>query len=102
MTRHAIRLALVALAIAFFAPSIASAYFPPTVGQTPDPVPPDPFGVPGPGGLGEPEPPDPGNVPNVQVPEPASMISALTGLAIAGAYGLRLRLKSRGNQVAHA
>jgi hypothetical protein len=56
-------------------------------------VPPDPFGVPGTGGLGEPEPPDPGNVPNVQIPEPASMVSALTGLALAGAYGLRRRRK---------
>jgi hypothetical protein len=89
MTGRAIRIALVAIAIALIAPTVSVAYFPPNVGQPPVPVPPDPFGVPGGGGLGEPEPPDPGTVPSVQIPEPASIVTALSGLAIAGAYGLR-------------
>jgi hypothetical protein len=93
MTRYAIRLALVAIAFVLIVPTVSLAYFPPNVGQPPAPVPPDPFGVPGGGGLGEPEPPDPGTVPSVQIPEPASLVTALTGLVIAGAYGLRRKRK---------
>jgi hypothetical protein len=92
MTRHIIRVGILALAATVFLPAMGSAYFPPTIGQN---LPPDPFGTPDTGGLGEPEAPDPGPGPTVQTPEPASVVTALLGLAVAGGYGLRKRLKSR-------
>ena len=95
MTRHARMAAVVALAVAFIAPSLALAYFPPNVGIPGPGVPPDPFVPPGTGGLGEPEPPPPPPGPSVQTPEPASLVTALTGLAIAAGYGLRKYRKDR-------
>lgn len=97
MTRHATRLGAVALAAALVVPSVSQAFFPPDVGKPPvvvQTVPPDPFGVPDTGGLGEPAPPEPGNGPAVQTPEPATIVIGLTGLAMAGAFGLRKRLQS--------
>jgi hypothetical protein len=91
MTRHAI--AAVALAIALVTPALGVAYFPPNIG-TPKPVPPDPFVPPGAGGLGEPESPPPPPGPSVQTPEPASIVTALTGLAFAAGYGVRKRRRS--------
>jgi hypothetical protein len=89
---------MVVLAAILAAPSTGSAFFPPNIGlnQPPVPVvPPDPFGVPDTGGLGEPESPDPGPGPSVQTPEPASIVTALTGLILAGGYGLRKRRQAR-------
>jgi hypothetical protein len=94
MTRHARKAVVVALAVALVAPSLALAYFPPNVGIPPA-VPPDPFVPPGTGGLGEPEPPPPPPGPNVQTPEPASLVTALTGVAFAAGYGLRKLRKVR-------
>ena len=96
MTRHGIRAGLVALAAALVAPSLVCAYFPPTVGIPPvgiTEVPPDPFQPPIVGGLGEPEPPPPPAGPTVQTPEPASIVGALTGLALVAGYRLRKRAK---------
>jgi|GEM_PF-2919625 len=94
MSRRGILLGALAMALAAAAPSVSLAYFPPDIGLTPPPnAPPDPFGVPGQGGLGEPEPPDPGPGPNVQTPEPASIVTALTGLAMAGAFAWRRRMR---------
>ena len=92
MSRYGIRAGLVALAAALIAPSLVCAYFPPTIG-TPGitSVPPDPFKPPVVGGLGEPEPPPPPPGPTVQTPEPASIVSALTGLALLVGYRLRKR-----------
>ena len=98
MTRHSIRFAAIALAAALIVPSISNAFFPPNVGMPPitiQSVPPDPFGKPDAGGLGEPEPPDPGAGPTVQTPEPATIVIGLTGLAMAGALGLRKRNKAQ-------
>ena len=92
MTRRG--LWIVALALALVVPSVSLAYFPPTVGQPPA-VPPDPFVPPGQGGLGEPEPPEPPAGPGVQTPEPASLVTALTGLALAAGYGARTKLRAR-------
>ena len=92
MTRHILRVGIIALAAAVFLPSMSLAFFPPNIGQG---LPPDPFGTPDTGGLGEPEPPEPGPGPNVQTPEPATVVTALMGLAVAGAYGVRKRLKAR-------
>jgi hypothetical protein len=97
MTRHATRFGVVALTAALVVPSVSQAFFPPNVGQPPvvvKSVPPDPFGVPTTGGLGEPTPPDPGKGPAVQTPEPATIVIGLTGLAMAGAFGLRKRLQA--------
>ncbi len=97
MTRHAIRLGGVALAASLLFPSISSAFFPPNVGIPPvtiQSVPPDPFGIPETGGLGEPTPPEPGTGPTVQTPEPATIVIGLTGLVMAGAIGLRKRLRA--------
>ena len=81
MTRHAI--GVLALAAALIAPSLALAYFPPTIGNPPPtPTPPDPFVPPGGGGLGEPEPPPPPSGPSVQTPEPASVVTLSPGLAL--------------------
>jgi hypothetical protein len=93
MTRQIIWIGMLALATAVILPSVSLAFFPPNIGITP--IPPDPFGTPGTGGLGEPEPPDPGPGPNVQTPEPATVVTALVGLAMAGAYGVRKRAKAR-------
>jgi hypothetical protein len=93
MTRQ--RLGALALATGLLVPSVATAYFPPDVG-TPPPVtstPPDPFKPPTGGSLGEPEAPEPGPQPSVQTPEPASIVTALTGLVLAAGYGLRDRRK---------
>jgi hypothetical protein len=79
-----------ALALALVVPSVSLAYFPPNVGVPPA-VPPDPFTPPGQGGLGEPEPPEPPPGPSVQTPEPASVVTALTGLALVAGYGMRKR-----------
>jgi hypothetical protein len=98
MTRHSSWLAAIVFAAILLLPSISSAYFPPNVGLPPvavKSVPPDPFGVPGAGGLGEPTPPDPGKGPAVQTPEPATLVIGLTGLAVAGAFGLRKRLRAQ-------
>jgi hypothetical protein len=92
MTRQ--RLAA-ALALALAAPSVTLAYFPPNVGMPPPvngtAVPPDPFKPPTTGGLGEPTPPEPAPGPSVQTPEPASMVTALTGAVLALGYAARRR-----------
>lgn len=96
MTRHALARAA-ALAAALVAPSVTLAYFPPTIGipQPPKVVPPDPFKPPTTGGLGEPDPPEPPPGPTVQTPEPASIVTALTGAALAVGYGVRNRRRER-------
>lgn len=87
-----------AAALALAIPTAGFAIFPPVVNQPPPPpvtvtsVPPDPFKAPGVTSLGEPEPPpSPAPGPVVQTPEPASVVTALVGLAVAGGYGLRKR-----------
>ena len=95
MSRRGIQFGILALALAVAAPSISLAYFPPEIGLTNPNTPPEPFGVPGLGGLGEPEPPDPGSGPNVQTPEPASIVTALSGLAMAGAFAWRKKRKAQ-------
>jgi hypothetical protein len=98
MTRHAVRLGAIALAAMIVIPSLCLAYFPPDIGVPPvkvKSVPPDPFTPPGAGGLGEPEAPEPGPGPTVQTPEPATVVMGLVGFAMAGAYGLRKKLKAR-------
>ncbi len=94
MSRRGIQFGVMALALAIAAPSISLAYFPPQIGLTNPNTPPEPFGVPSQGGLGEPEPPDPGLGPTVQTPEPASIVTALTGLAMAGAFAWRRKLRA--------
>lgn len=93
MTRQVMWIGLIALASAVILPSVSVAFFPPSIGITP--LPPEPFGTPDTGGLGEPEPPDPGPGPSVQTPEPASVVTALMGIALAGAYGVRKRMKKQ-------
>jgi len=83
-----------ALALALIAPSISLAYFPPNIGVPPA-VPPDPFKPPTQGGLGDPEAPPPPPGPTVQTPEPASIVTALTGLALAAGYGARKKRQAR-------
>ncbi|HVK07637.1 MAG TPA: PEP-CTERM sorting domain-containing protein [Gemmataceae bacterium] len=79
-----------ALAVALSLPAAGFAFFPPDVfPPTNQGTPPDPFTPPGAGGLGEPEPVDPDPGPTVQTPEPASIVTGLTGLALAAAYGWR-------------
>jgi hypothetical protein len=94
MTRHGFSRAA-ALAAALVAPSVTLAYFPPTIGMPPpvtgQGVPPDPFKPPTTGGLGEPDAPPPPPGPTVQTPEPASLITALTGAVLAVGYGVRKR-----------
>jgi hypothetical protein len=93
MTRHAL-IRLAALAAALIAPSVSLAYFPPTIGIPPvtgKGLPPDPFKPPTTGGLGEPDAPPPPPGPTVQTPEPASMITALTGAVLAIGYRVRKR-----------
>ena len=94
MTRHRVAGA-VALAAALVAPSVTLAYFPPDVGMPPpvtgSGLPPDPFTPPTTGGLGEPTPPEPPATPSVQTPEPASVVTALTGAVLALGYGARKR-----------
>ena len=81
-----------ALALALVVPSVSLAYFPPTVGNPG--VPPDPFTPPNQGGLGEPEPPEAPPGPTVQTPEPASIVTALTGLALVAGYQVRKRRRA--------
>jgi hypothetical protein len=94
MTRHGFARAT-ALAAALVAPSVSLAYFPPTIGMPPpvtgQGLPPDPFKPPTSGGLGEPDPPPPPPGPTVQTPEPASLVTALTGAGLAVGYGVRKR-----------
>jgi hypothetical protein len=99
MTRHAlVRAAAVAAALA--APSVSAAYFPPTIGMPPpvtgQALPPDPFKPPTTGGLGEPDAPEPPPGPTVQTPEPASMVTALTGAVLSLGYGVQKRRRSQG------
>ena len=87
-----------ALAAALVAPSVSLAYFPPTVGMPPvkgTAIPPDPFTPPTAGGLGEPTPPEPAPGPSVQTPEPATMLTALTGAVLAFGYGARKRRQAK-------
>jgi len=94
MTRRAFAGAA-ALAAALVAPSVSSAFFPPTIGipVTGQAVPPDPFKPPTTGGLGEPDAPPPPPGPTVQTPEPASVVTALTGAVLAVGYGVRKRFR---------
>lgn len=80
----------VCVALVLLAPGPTWAYFPPVtiVNQG---TPPDPFQVPGLGGLGEPEAPEPDKSPTVATPEPATLVSALAGLVVAAGYGWRRR-----------
>ena len=97
MTRHRFARAA-ALAAALVAPTVSLAYFPPTIGQPPvtgSAVPPDPFKPPTAGGLGEPETPPPPPGPAVQTPEPASLVTALSGAVLAIGYGVRKRRRER-------
>jgi hypothetical protein len=95
MTRHAFAKAA-AVAVALVAPSVSLAFFPPTIGIRPhQPVPPDPFKPPTGTGQGEPDAPPPPPGPTVQTPEPASVVTALTGAALAVGYGVRKRLRQR-------
>src|SRR5690242_361818 len=96
MTRRAFA-AAAALAAALVVPSASFAFFPPTIGipVTGQSVPPDPFKPPTNGGLGEPDAPPPPPGPTVQTPEPASMVTALTGAVLAVGYGVRKRLRGR-------
>src|SRR5262245_16377825 len=95
MTRQ--RLGALALAAGLLTPAVTAAYFPPNIGMPPPPpvngVPPDPFEPPVGARFGEPEAPDPGPQPSVQTPEPASVVTALSGVAVAAGYGLRRRMK---------
>jgi hypothetical protein len=94
MTRHGFA-RLAAVTAALVAPSVTLAYFPPTIGEPPPvqgkSVPPDPFKPPTVGGLGAPDAPPPPSGPTVQTPEPATMVTALTGAALAVGYGWRKR-----------
>src|SRR5947208_6193509 len=94
MTRHAF-VGAAAVAAALVAPSVSLAYFPPTIGMPPpvtgSALPPDPFKPPTAGGLGEPTPPEPAPGPSVQTPEPASVVTALTGAVLALGYSARRR-----------
>ena len=95
MTRHGFARAA-ALAAALAAPSVSLAYFPPNIGIPPvtgTGTPPDPFTPPTTGGLGEPEEPEPPPGPSVQTPEPASIVTGLTGAVLALGYGVRRRRK---------
>jgi hypothetical protein len=95
MTRHGFARAT-ALAAALIAPSVGLAYFPPNIGIPPvtgQGTPPDPFTPPTTGGLGEPEAPEPPPGPSVQTPEPASVVTALTGVVLAVGYRARKRQK---------
>jgi hypothetical protein len=98
MTRQRLAGALT-LAAALVAPSISLAYFPPSVGMPPpvtgSALPPDPFKPPTTGGLGEPTPPEPAPGPSVQTPEPASVVTALTGAVLALGYVARKRRRER-------
>lgn len=89
MTRRLIP-TVAALALALTLPAAGSAFFPPDIfPPTTTGTPPDPFTPPGAGGLGEPEPSDPDAGPTVQTPEPATVLTGLTGMALAAAYGWR-------------
>ncbi len=93
MTRHGL-VRTAALAAALVAPSVSLAYFPPDIGKPPvqvKSVPPDPFKPPTTTGLGEPDAPPPPAGPTVQTPEPATMMTALTGAVLAVGYGIRKR-----------
>ena len=94
MYRRGLTLGAVVLGLILMTPSFAAAFFPPgdikpTVG-----TPPDPFRPPTGGGLGEPETPAPGPGPHVNTPEPATVVTALTGLAFAAGYRLQRRAKA--------
>lgn len=92
MTRRSIMaIGFCAVAVALIIPAACSAFFPPDVFPSTKSIPPDPFTPPDGGGLGEPEPTDPGTGPTVQTPEPATVVTALTGLALAAAYRWRQR-----------
>jgi len=79
-----------ALAVALTLPAASQAFFPPDVfPPTQTGTPPDPFTPPTAGGLGEPDPTDPAPGPTVQTPEPASIVTGLTGLVLAAGYGWR-------------
>ena len=94
MTRHAFALAA-AIAVALVAPSASFAFFPPTIGITKQPVPPDPFKPPTTGGLGEPDAPPPPPGPTVQTPEPASMVLLGSGLLGVASQLRRQRAKAQ-------
>jgi hypothetical protein len=92
MTRHGFA-RTAALAAALVVPSVSLAYFPPTIGMPPPvtgkSLPPDPFKTPTTTGQGEPDAPPPPPGPTVQTPEPATMVTALTGAVLAIGYGVR-------------
>jgi hypothetical protein len=93
MTRHGFA-RLAAVTAALVAPSVTLAYFPPNIGEPPvqgKSLPPDPFKPPTVGGLGAPDAPPPPSGPTVQTPEPASMVTALTGAVLAVGYRLLKR-----------
>lgn len=97
MTRHKF-FGAAALVAALIAPSLSLGYFPPNVGVPPvggQGIPPDPFTPPTTGGLGEPEAPPPPVGPSVQTPEPASVVTALTGAVLAIGYGVRKKRRER-------
>lgn len=83
----------IAVAVVLAVPSISMAYFPPVSTTNPQ-TPPDPFQVPGLGGLGEPESPTPDKNPTVATPEPATIVSALAGLAMLAGYRWRKQMKA--------
>jgi hypothetical protein len=91
------RIVLIAsvLTVAMVCSSSAQAFFPPDIFVKTTGTPPDPFKPPTAGGLGEPTPPQPTGGPTVQTPEPATMITALTGLALAAGYRLTKRRSAK-------
>ena len=100
MSRHGFARAA-ARAAALAAPSVGLAYFPPTIGIPPvtgTGTPPDPFTPPTTGGFGEPEEPEPPVGPSVQTPEPASIVTALTGAVLAFGYAARQRRRAHAEQ----
>ena len=95
MTRTGLKIAAMACGVALLAAVPASAYFPPPSG-TITAVPPDPFVPPTAGGVGEPNTPDPTVTPTVSTPEPSSIITALTAVALLAGYGIRQRRLNQG------
>ena len=82
---------VLALGLALVVPATSMAFFPP--GDITPTVPVPPSDTPTGGGTGEPEPHSPEEPPTVQAPEPATVITALTGLTLIA--GARLRKKLR-------
>jgi hypothetical protein len=82
---------VLALGFALAVPATSMAFFPP--GDITPTVPVPPVDPPTGGGTGEPEPEEPETPPNTQTPEPATIVTALTGLTLLAGARLRKRLR---------